>query len=307
MRGQILGARALLGRIGRQQQARLQDRRARPPSPDNPPQVRSARPWPGSTKPRYCSASCRTEIRRRSTFCVRDSISSRSSGPSKPSTSTISASAAIRALVTVRLAPVIRQPGPPASSPPILRRLPQDRNGPAIVTPRQARHRRAPVPPHPTAPRPQPPPPSRPACPLQCRTMSQPAARARVRPRRPSVPHSACIDRSSVISRPSKPISSRITRIIAGRQGGRCRRQRRRKTICAVIASGRSASARNGREIGGGKLFGGVRRPGAGHDACPSWPGHAPACASSPAGRPRPAGPAATSRATATTVSTSLP
>ena len=35
-----------------------------------------------STNPRYCSASFRIEIRRRSTFCDRASASSRSSGPS---------------------------------------------------------------------------------------------------------------------------------------------------------------------------------------------------------------------------------
>ena len=56
--------------------------------------MRSAAAW--RTNFKYCSANCSTEILRRSTFWVRDSISSTSSGPSNPSTSTINASAAIR-------------------------------------------------------------------------------------------------------------------------------------------------------------------------------------------------------------------
>ena len=44
-----------------------------------------------SMKARYWSASARMEIFDRSTFCWRASVSSRSSGPSKPATSTISA------------------------------------------------------------------------------------------------------------------------------------------------------------------------------------------------------------------------
>jgi hypothetical protein len=53
--------------------------------------------------------------------------------------------------------------------------------------------------------------------PLQCRTMSQPAASA-ARARWVKSPLSAFIDRSSVIRRPSKPIVPRITSRIALRE-----------------------------------------------------------------------------------------
>src|SRR6185503_7501561 len=46
-------------------------------------------------KSRYCWASAKTEILARSTFCVRASASRRSSGPSKPSTSTTRVSPAL--------------------------------------------------------------------------------------------------------------------------------------------------------------------------------------------------------------------
>ncbi len=49
------------------------------------------------TKARYCTACCSTEILRRSTFWVRASINSRSSGPSNPSILTFSISASTTA------------------------------------------------------------------------------------------------------------------------------------------------------------------------------------------------------------------
>jgi hypothetical protein len=64
--------------------------------------------------------------------------------------------------------------------------------------------------------------------------------------RSPSVPLSACIERSSVIKTPSKPIEPRITsrtivaEIVAGATGSMAV-----NTIWALIAIGRPASARN--------------------------------------------------------------
>ena len=68
-------------------------RRARPPSPDSRRRNLEAQLGaPASTKARYCSASARIEIRVRSTFWSRASVSRTSIGPSKPSRSTSSAS-----------------------------------------------------------------------------------------------------------------------------------------------------------------------------------------------------------------------
>ena len=76
------------------QQARFQKGQARPPSPDNRRPVRCAAPRLFD-EGRYWSASQHRDLHQVD-LCVRDSVSSRSSGPSKPETSTTSTSSARR-------------------------------------------------------------------------------------------------------------------------------------------------------------------------------------------------------------------
>ena len=189
-------------------------------------------------KARYCSASARIEMRWRSTFWRRASSSSRSSGPSKPSTSTSSAGSPSRSLgrsrhprrvralpsvatLAIRASALGRhrkrriEPGARIHR---IERLRLVADAPSAASARRSGHC-----------------PPAPATrlgdgtissirPLQWSTTSHPAreggsARSR------NDPDSACIDRSSLMTRPSKPICPRMIspmtarEVVAGRSG----------------------------------------------------------------------------------------
>ena len=80
--------------------------------------------------------------------------------------------------------------------------------------------------------------------PVQCVTRSHPAANAALT-RSPSDPASACIEMSSLINNPPKPISLRMMSIIR-EETVAAAWSNSLYTICAVIAIGRSFSAANG-------------------------------------------------------------
>ena len=97
MRGQILGRRSLLRRVGRQQQTGFEEGEPGRHHQIVGGQFQPQRPRMFDERRDTAGPAAGPIRRRRSTFCVRASVSSTSSGPSKPSTSTISASAARRA------------------------------------------------------------------------------------------------------------------------------------------------------------------------------------------------------------------
>ena len=241
-----------------------------------------------STKPRYCSASFRIEIRRRSTFCAPRQRQEQVERPlvavdvddqrlgRQPRLGALGVEEVLRhapapaARRTPPPAPPRRPPAPPAAAP-------------------------APPPRAPRRPRPAPAPPTTtsaisPGSPLQCSTTSQPAASARA-------------------ARSAKPPVERLHRQVVGHQAGRRSRsprasaapppatawpappgRARHRPRAPVIAIGRSASARNGAKSAASAARS-ARRPPAARGGCRAPPAPGPACASSPAARRRPAAP----------------